>query len=145
LGFGGGWPFLLFDGSNDSFGGFAAVDDFGWGGGGLVGVLVFGAQPANQAVAFFGGAFGVEGDEAIEDGFVDICASLLRFPEVLPIVGCKTAWSWICLRVETRALLLYSWSASLNSWPTRSFSSSFCTSLVLKSNFRNRCQDFPVK
>jgi hypothetical protein len=30
----------------------------------LVGGLVFGAQPADEAVAFFGGAIGVEGDEA---------------------------------------------------------------------------------
>jgi hypothetical protein len=50
LGFGGGWPFLLFDGDNYDFVGFAAVGNFGWGGGGLVGVLVFGAQPADQVV-----------------------------------------------------------------------------------------------
>jgi hypothetical protein len=61
LGFGGGWPFLLFDGDNYGFVDFAGVGDFGLGGGGLVGVLVFGAEPADQAVAFFGGAFGVEG------------------------------------------------------------------------------------
>jgi hypothetical protein len=33
------------------------------------GGLVFGAEPADVSVAFFGGAFGVEGDEAFEDGF----------------------------------------------------------------------------
>jgi hypothetical protein len=43
LGFGGDRPFLLFDGDNDGFVSFAAVDNFGLGGGGLVGVLVFGA------------------------------------------------------------------------------------------------------
>jgi hypothetical protein len=35
----------------------------------LFGGLVFGAEPADVSVPFFGGAFGVEGDEAFEDGF----------------------------------------------------------------------------
>ena len=33
----------------------------------LVGGLIFGAQPANVAVAFFFGALGVEGNEVFED------------------------------------------------------------------------------
>jgi len=33
----------------------------------LVGGLVFGAQPADVAVAFFFGALGVEGNEVFED------------------------------------------------------------------------------
>jgi hypothetical protein len=42
----------------------------GLGGLNLFGGLVFGAEPADMSVAFFGGMFGVEGDEAFEDSFI---------------------------------------------------------------------------
>jgi hypothetical protein len=32
--------------------------------------LIVGTEPADLSVAFFGGAIGVEGDEAFEDDFV---------------------------------------------------------------------------
>ncbi|MGB3669530.1 MAG: hypothetical protein WA984_05435 [Phormidesmis sp.] len=62
-------PFLLFDGFDD---GFFGGENFE---GDLLGLsffrsLVFGAEPADEAVAFFFGAFGVEGDEVFEDLFV---------------------------------------------------------------------------
>ena len=69
-----GGPGLLLDGGDDGgFGGENAVE------GGLlgrtavhplVGGLIFGAQPANVAVAFFFGALGVEGNEVFEDFLV---------------------------------------------------------------------------
>jgi hypothetical protein len=37
-----------------------------------VGGLVLGAEPTDQAVAFFFGPLGVEGDEAIEDDVVEV-------------------------------------------------------------------------
>lgn len=44
-------------------------------GGGLGGFggLVVGAQPADVALGFFGGAFGVEGDEPVEEFFFGFC------------------------------------------------------------------------
>jgi len=41
----------------------------GGGGGDVVGRLVLGAEPADEAGGFFGAAFGVEGDDAFEDLF----------------------------------------------------------------------------
>ena len=61
-------PFLLFGGGGDF--GFGDRDAFDGGLLGLVGVLIFGSQPADQAVAFFFGALGVEVDEVFEDLFV---------------------------------------------------------------------------
>jgi hypothetical protein len=46
---------LGFGGGNYYFSGFVVVGECYVGGGGLVGVLLFGAQLADQAVAFFGG------------------------------------------------------------------------------------------
>ena len=64
-------PFLLFDRFDD---GFFGGENFE---GGLLrllsesfGGLVLGAEPTDEAVAFFFGAFGVEGDEVFEDLFV---------------------------------------------------------------------------
>ena len=70
-----GWVghFLLFDRGDDGCfggenfeGGLLGLDFFG----GLPWVLVLGAEPADEAVAFFFGAFGVEGNEVFEDLFV---------------------------------------------------------------------------
>ena len=62
---------MLFDGGDNGF----WFDLDTWkgdlGGLNLFGGLVFGAEPADVSVALFGGAFGVEGDEAFEDGFGD--------------------------------------------------------------------------
>ena len=65
-----GGPFLLQGGFDDGF--FFGGDAFesGLGFDGFVGGLVVGAEPADEAVAFFFGAFGVEGDEVFEDLFV---------------------------------------------------------------------------
>ena len=41
--------------------------------------LVFEAEPADVFVAFFGGAFGFEGDEAFEDGLGNFCTNLYYF------------------------------------------------------------------
>ena len=54
---------------------------------GLCGGLIFGAQPADMSVTFFGGAFGVEADEAFEDGFGDFGVRFAR--QVLPAIGFK--------------------------------------------------------
>ena len=54
---------------------------------GLGGGLIFGAQPADVSIPFFGGAFGVEGDEAFEDGFGDFGGGFAR--QVLPAIGFK--------------------------------------------------------
>ena len=71
--FGLGRPFLLFDGGDD---GFFGREDFE---GDLLGLdfvgslprrLIVGAEPADEAVAFFFGAFSVEGDEVFENLFV---------------------------------------------------------------------------
>jgi hypothetical protein len=37
--------------------------------------LVFGAEPADVSVAFFSGAFGVEGDEAVISGILNLLES----------------------------------------------------------------------
>jgi hypothetical protein len=72
LGFGLDGPFLRFDGCDDCCFFFDTNSfDGGLGGFGLVGGLVFGAEPADEAVAFFGGTFGIQGNEAFKDGFVD--------------------------------------------------------------------------
>ena len=64
-----GEPFLLLDGFDDGF--FDRGDAFEGGlVDGFVGCLIFRAEPADGAVAFFFGAFGVEGDEVFEDLFV---------------------------------------------------------------------------
>ena len=63
-------PFLLFDGFDNGFGGGGNAFKGCLGRLNLIGGLVFGAQPADQAVAFFFGAFGVESDEAFENNFI---------------------------------------------------------------------------
>ena len=53
-------------------------------------VLEVGTQPANQAALFFGGAFGVEGDQTFEDFFVgqrDRPAVLLEYRRVQVVVN----------------------------------------------------------
>jgi len=69
--FGLGGPLLLLDGFDDRLFGFDDTFEGGLGGLHLVGCLVLGAEPADEAVTFFFGAFGVEGDEAIEDLLVE--------------------------------------------------------------------------
>lgn len=70
LGFGLGGPGLLVGGFDDGFGG--GFDDGELGlGGGLLGCLVVGAQPADLSVAFFFGALGVELDEPFQNLFVE--------------------------------------------------------------------------
>ena len=64
--FGLGRPLLRFDGDNDDFLGGTHTFEDGLDGLCLLGGLVFGAQPADVAVAFFFGALGVEGNEAFE-------------------------------------------------------------------------------
>ncbi len=71
--FGLGGPLLLFYGFDDGFlggenfeGGLLGLGFFG----GLPWILILWAEPADEAVAFFFGAFGVEGDEVFEDLFV---------------------------------------------------------------------------
>ncbi len=66
---------MLFDGFDDRcFGGEhfegGLLGFSGEGFGGLPWILILGAEPADEAVAFFFGAFGVEGDEVFEDLFV---------------------------------------------------------------------------
>ena len=65
-----GGPLLLNGGFDDRF--FLGDDAFegGLSFDNLVGGLILGAEPADEAVAFFFGAFGVEGDEVFEDLFV---------------------------------------------------------------------------
>ncbi|WP_121968273.1 hypothetical protein [Leptolyngbya sp. BC1307] len=68
-----GGPFLLFYGFGDGFfwgenfeGGLLGLGFFE----GLPRRLVLGAEPADEAVAFFSGSFGVEGNEVFEDLFI---------------------------------------------------------------------------
>jgi hypothetical protein len=59
---------LLFDGGDHGF--WFDIDTWqgDLGGLNLGGGLIFGAEPADMSVTFFGGAFGVEGDEALMSG-----------------------------------------------------------------------------
>jgi len=58
---------LLLDGGDDGFFGFGDAGEHLLSELHFVGGLVFGAEPADVAVAFFFGALGVEGDKVFED------------------------------------------------------------------------------
>ena len=69
--FGLGGPLFLLDRFDDRFFGFDDACEGRLLGLYLVGGLIFGTEPADQAVAFFFGALGVEGDEAFEEDVVE--------------------------------------------------------------------------
>jgi hypothetical protein len=65
--FEGAGELLLLDGGDRDFLRFGDAGDHLLGGLHFVGGLIFGAEPADVAVAFFFGAIGVEGDKVFED------------------------------------------------------------------------------
>jgi hypothetical protein len=88
-----GRPFLLFGRGDRGFVGGVDAVECGLVGG-LFGGLVVGSEPADQAVAFFFGALGVEFDEAFEDLVFEVFfvfgVGVLGFPvgdQVVPVVG----------------------------------------------------------